>query len=118
MRGAHRKLLEDEGPLGNSSLVARALDGAGPVQGPRALGIGRLLEGKAAEVPPELRCPHRAGAMQREGWCKGAPCGADELGDASKPLVVEVLDVTVVQELSRQEQRGMRVRRSAMGVGR
>ena len=56
--------------------------------------------------------------MQREGWCGGAPSGADELGDAGEPLVVEVVDGTVVQELSCQEQRGVRVRRSATGVQR
>lgn len=65
-------------------------------------------------------CVARAGrgAVQREGWCRGAPCSADELGDVGEPLVVEVIDGTVVQELSRQEQLGVRVRRSATSVGR
>ena len=56
--------------------------------------------------------------MQREGWRRGAPSSADELSEAGEPLVVEVIDGTVVQELPRQEQRGVRVRRSAMGMGR
>ena len=116
--GAHGQLLEGEGSLGSSFLAARALDAAGPVQGPRALGTRRLLEGEAAEAPPELRCPCRAGAVQREGWCRGAPCGADELGDAGEPLIVEVVNRTVVQKLPRQEQRDMHVRRSATSMGR
>ena len=41
--------------------------------------------------------------MQREGRRRGAPCGADELGDAGEPVLVEVVDGTVVQELMRQE---------------
>ena len=65
-------------------------------------------------------CVARAGrrAMQREGRHMGAPCGADELGDASDPLVVEVVDRAVVQELTCQEQCGLRVRRGATSVGR
>ena len=47
--------------------------------------------------------------MQREGRRRGAPCSADELSDASEPLLVEVVDGTVVQELTRQEQHGVRV---------
>ena len=63
-------------------------------------------------------CIARVGrrVMQQEGRRRGAPCGADELGDASEPLFVEVVDGTVVQELTRQEQRGVRVRGSATGV--
>ena len=57
-------------------------------------------------------------ARQRAGRHRGAPGSADELGDASEPLLVEVIDETVVQELTRQEQCGMHVRGGAMGVGR
>ena len=57
-------------------------------------------------------------ARQRVGRRRGAPCGADELGDAVEPLLVEVVDGAVVQELTCQEQRGLRVRGSATSVGR
>ena len=37
-------------------------------------------------------------ARQREGRRRGAPCGADELGDAVEPVLVEVVDRAVAQE--------------------
>ena len=40
-------------------------------------------------------------ARQREGRCRGAPCGVDELGDAVEPVLVEVVDRAVTQELVR-----------------
>ena len=49
-------------------------------------------------------------ARQREGRRGRAPCGADEFGDASKPLLVEVVDGAVTQELACHEQHGLRVR--------
>ena len=52
---------------------------------------------------------------QREGRQGGAPCGADELGDAGKPVLVEVVDGAVVQELSCQEQHSMRIHGGATG---
>ena len=54
--------------------------------------------------------------MQRKGRRGGALCSADELGDAGEPLFVEVVNGAVVQELTCQEQRGVRVRRGAEGV--
>ena len=36
---------------------------------------------------------------QRVGRRRRAPCGADELGDAVEPLLVEVVDWAVAQEL-------------------
>ena len=50
---------------------------------------------------------------EREGI--GEP---DELGHAGEPVLVEVVDGTVVQELTRQEQRSVRVRAGTTGVGR
>ena len=35
------------------------------------------------------------GAVQRNGWRKRAPCGADELGDAVEPFFVDVVDGAV-----------------------
>ena len=56
-------------------------------------------------------------ARQREGRRRGAPCGADELGDEVKPVLVEVINGVVAQELVRHAQSGLRVHGSAMGVG-
>ena len=44
--------------------------------------------------------------------------GADKLGDAGEPVLVEVFDGAVVQELTRREQRSVHVRGGATGVGR
>ena len=60
----------------------------------------------------------RRRARQREGRRWRAPCSADELGDASEPLLVEVVDGAVVQELTCQEQRGLCVRGGTMSVRR
>ena len=68
------------------------------------------------EAPPELHHPRMTGAMQREGWCRGAPYNIDELSDVREPLLVEVVDGAVVQELTRQEQRGVCIRGSTTGV--
>ena len=61
--------------LGARDLLAALflLDAVGLVQGPRALGPGRLLEVEAAEVPPELRCPHRAEGDAARGTAQGSP---------------------------------------------
>jgi hypothetical protein len=55
---------------------------------------------------------------QRVGRRRRAPCGADELGDAVEPLLVEVVDGAVAQELVRREERGPCLHGSAMRVGR
>ena len=48
-------------------------------------------------------------ARQRVERCWGAPCGADELGDAIEPLLVEVVDWAVAQDVVRREERGPRL---------
>ena len=53
---------------------------------------------------------------QREGRHRGAPCGADKLGDAVEPVLVEVVDGAVAQEFARHAQHGLRVRGSTTGV--
>ena len=55
---------------------------------------------------------------QREGRRRGAPCGADELGDAVEPVLVEVVDRAVAQELACHEWHGLRVRGRATSVRR
>ncbi len=96
-QGARERLLEAKGSLDSFFLAARALDAVGLVQGPRALGTGRLLEEEAAEVPPELCCPRRAEGDAARGTARESPCGVDKLGDASEPLLIEVIDGAVVQ---------------------
>ena len=46
---------------------------------------------------------------QRVGRRRRAPCGEDELSDAVEPLLIEVVDGAVTQELACHEQRGLRV---------
>ena len=53
---------------------------------------------------------------QREGRRRGAPCDADELGNAIEPLLVEVVDWAVAQEFVRREERGPRLHGSAARV--
>ena len=48
----------------------------------------------------------------------GEPPAADELGDAIEPVLVEVVNRAVAQELVRHEERGLRVRGRATSVGR
>ena len=55
---------------------------------------------------------------QREGRRRGAPCGADKLGDAVEPVLVEVVDRAVAQELVRHEEHGLRVHGSVASVRR
>ena len=51
------------------------------------------------------RCPmsHVARSRQRAGQRSGVSGGADELGDALEPLLVEVVDWAVAEELPRHE---------------
>ena len=53
---------------------------------------------------------------QRVTRRRGAPCGVDEYGDAVKPVLVEVVDRAITQELVRHEEHGLRVRGSATSV--
>ena len=104
-QGAPGQLLAGEGLLGSSALAALVPDGAGSAQGPRALEPGRLLEGEAAEAPPELHCPCRAGRGAARRMARGSPCGADELGDSIEPFFIDVVDGAVAQELVCRDER-------------
>ena len=55
-------------------------------------------------------------ARQREGRCGKASNGTDELGDAVQPILIEVVDQAVAQELACHEWCGLRVRGSATSV--
>ena len=115
--GAREHLLGDEGFLGSSFLVVLALDAVGLVQGPRALEPGHLLGEEVVEAPPDPRLLRGMEGKAARRTARGAPCGADELGDAGKPVLVEVVDGVVVQELSYQDQRGVRIRGGTTCMG-
>ena len=72
-RGARERLLEAEGSLGSSFLVAHALDAVGLIQGPRALEPGHLLGEEVAEAPPELHHPLRTGGEVARGMAQDSP---------------------------------------------
>ena len=55
---------------------------------------------------------------QRVGRCWRAPCGTDELGDVVEPLLIEVVDGAVTQELVRREECGPCLHWSAVRVRR
>ena len=67
-----------------------------PPRGHAPWGQGAFLRGRQLGHPRSFVARAGRGAVQREGWRRGAPSGADELGDAGEPLVVEVVDGTVV----------------------
>ena len=54
---------------------------------------------------------------QRVGWRQRAPYGTDELGDTIEPLLIEVVDGAVTQELVRRDERGPCLHGSAVRVG-
>ena len=74
-----------------------------PPRGHAPWSQGAFLRGRRLRHPRSFVAHARRGAVQREGWRRGAPSGAGELSDAGEPLVVEVIDGAVVQELPRQE---------------
>ena len=66
-------LLGDEGFLGSSFLVARALDAVDLVQGPRALEPRCLLGEELAEAPPGLHHLRRTEGDAARGTAQGSP---------------------------------------------
>ena len=70
---AREHLLGDEGFLGSSFLVARALDAVDLIQGLRALEPGHLLREEVAEAPPELHHLHRTEGEAARGTVQGSP---------------------------------------------
>lgn len=74
-----------------------------PPRGHAPWGQGAFLRGRWLRRPQSFVTRARRGVVQREGWRRGASSDTDELGDVGEPLIVEVVDGTVVQELPRQE---------------
>ena len=58
------------------------------------------------------------GAVQRNGWRRRAPYGADELGDAVEPFFVDVVDGTVAQELVCRDEHSSSLHGCAERAGR
>lgn len=80
---------------------------------PQREGTMLVLSGSVSHIARS-----RGRARQREGWCRRTPRGADELGDSVQPVLVEVVDRAVAQELACHEQRGLCVRGGAASVRR
>ena len=55
---------------------------------------------------------------RREERHRGAPCGADKLGDAVEPVLVDIVDRAVAQELVRHEECGPCVHGRVTCIGR
>ena len=83
---------------------------------PRREGAILVLRGRRRSVSHIARS--RGRARQREGWCRRASSSADKLGDAVQPVLVEVINRAVTQELACHEQRGLCVRGCAASVRR
>ena len=76
-----------------------------PSRGHAPWGQGAFLRGRRLRRPRSFIARAGRGAVQREGRRGGAPCGADELGDAVEPLFVDVVDWAVAQELVCRDER-------------
>ena len=72
-RGVRERLIEVEGSLGSSFLVARALGAVGLVQGPHALEPGHLLGEEVAEAPLDPRLLRRTEGEAARGMAKESP---------------------------------------------
>ena len=89
-----------------------------PPRGHAPWGQGAFLRGRRLRRPRSFVARAGRGAVQREGRRGGAPCGADELGDAVEPLLVEVVHGEVAEELVCRNERGPCLHGSAVRVGR
>ena len=64
-----------------------------------------LLRWRLTErVPPKGHAPWSHGAFLRNGRCRRAPYGVDELGDTVEPFFIDIVDGTVAQELVRRDE--------------
>ena len=69
-----------------------------PPRGHASWSHGVFLRGRRPGRRRSLVARAGQGAVQRSGRRGGAPCGADEFGDAVEPFFVDVVDGTVAQE--------------------
>ena len=106
VRGVAERSLAVEGFLGSFFPHTRVPNVVGRVVEPRALALGAVLVQRWWRCFVSYVAHGWRRASQRVGQCRGAPCSADKLGDAVKPVLVEVVDWAVVQELVRHEERG------------
>ena len=115
VQGVAERSLAVEGLPGSFFRHAWAPDAVGRAVGSCALALGRHLGAEVVEVLLELRPPWLVEGEAESGTAQGSLCGADKLGDAVKPVLVEVVDWAVAQE---HEKRDPCVGRNATSVRR
>ena len=81
-------------------------------------GQGAFLRGRRLRRPRSFIARAWRGAVQREGWRRGAPSDADEFGDSVVPLFVDVVDWAVAQELVFRDERSSSLHGRAARAGR
>ena len=89
-----------------------------PPGGHAPWGLGAFLRRRRLGHPRSFVTRAGRGAVQRNGWHRRAPCGADELGDAVEPFFVDVVDGTVAQELVCCDERSSSLHGCAERAGR
>ena len=89
-----------------------------PPRGHAPWGQGTFLRGRRLRRPRSFIARAGRGAVQQDGRCGGAPCGADKLGDAVEPLFVDVVDWVVAQELVCRDERSSSLHGCAERAGR
>ena len=110
--------------LGARNLLAASLllrwrrTGWVPSRGHVPWGQGVFLRRRRLRRPRSFIACAGRGAVQREGWNGGAPCGADELSDAVETLFVDVVDRAVAQELVCRDERNPSLHGRAGRTGR
>jgi len=76
-----------------------------PLRGRAPWSQGAFSRGRRLRRPWSFIARAGRGAVQRERRRGGAPSGADELGDLVEPLLVDVVDWAVAQELVCRDER-------------
>ena len=89
-----------------------------PPRGHAPWSHGAFLRRRRLGRPRRFVARTGQGAVQRNGRCRRAPCGADELGDVVEPFFVDVIDRTVAQELVCRDERSSSLHGCAERAGR
>ena len=76
-----------------------------PPRGDAPWSHGTFLRRRRLGHPRSFVARAGRGAVQRNGWRRRAPCGADDLGDAVESFFVDVVDGMVAQELVCHDER-------------
>ena len=89
-----------------------------PPRGHAPWSHGAFLRRRRLGRPQSFVARAGRGAVQRNGRRGRAPYGADKLGDAVEPLVVDVVDGTVAQELVCRDEHSSSLQGCAECAGR